>query len=165
MAKTTTAPLATGAAAEKQLRSFIAKFSKPDQARIRAARQILRKQLAGAYELVYDNYNFFVLGYGPTERPSEAVLSLAAQADRIALCFMHGARLKDPRKLLKGSGSQVRSVSLETAADLERPEIQAFITEAFDRGAAPLAGGRVTLVIRSVSAKQRPRRKPAGRPA
>ena len=47
---------------EKQLAGFIAKF-KPEMAtRIRAAREKMRKRIPRALELVYDNYNFFVIG-------------------------------------------------------------------------------------------------------
>jgi hypothetical protein len=165
MTKSEKPALITGAAAEKELRKFLAKFSSADQARIRAARRLLRQSLAGAYELVYDNYNFFVIGYGPTDRPSEAVISLAAQANRLVLCFLQGAKLPDPYGVLRGSGRQVRNVPLETAADLKRPEIQQVLREAFARGAAPLEGGPVHLIIRSVSEKQRPRRQPAKRTA
>ncbi|HVO45578.1 MAG TPA: DUF1801 domain-containing protein [Steroidobacteraceae bacterium] len=159
MAKPEQRAVVTGSTAEKQLRSFVAKFSSQDQARIRAVRRALRKRLPGAFELVYDNYNFFVIGYGPTERPSEAVVSVAAQANRLALCFLHGAALPDPHGLLRGSGRQVRSVPLHSAADLGRPELQALLREAFDRAVTPLQDGPVRLIIRSVSAKQRPRRK------
>ena len=159
MAKASATDRVTGPAAEKRLRAFIAKFSLTDQARIRAARRELRRRLAGAFELVYDNYNFFVIGYSPTERPSEAILSLAAQANRLALCFLQGARLPDPARILKGSGRQVRSVRLESARDLQRPEIAQLIRLAVERGPAPMPRGRTTLVIRSVSTKQRPRRK------
>ena len=63
--------------AETQLRGFIAKFDPKQQAVIRAARKALRKRFPTATELVYDNYNFFVIGSGPTERPSDAVISIA----------------------------------------------------------------------------------------
>ena len=66
--------------AEAQLAAFIAKFSPEMQARIRACRAKMRARLPDAVELVYDNYNFLVIGYGPTARASEAVLSLAAHA-------------------------------------------------------------------------------------
>jgi len=155
--------LLEGAAAEKQLKAFIAKFSPADQTRIRAARRLLRRQWRGACEMVYDNYNFFVIGYGATDRPSEAVISLAAQANRLSLCFLHGATLPDPDRVLRGEGRQVRNVPLESADDLERPEIQRLLTAAFARASAPLAEGPGRLIIRSVSSKQRPRRKPMRR--
>jgi len=155
--------LLEGAAAEKQLKAFIAKFSPADQTRIRAARRLLRRQWRGACEMVYDNYNFFVIGYGATDRPSEAVISLAAQANRLSLWFLHGATLPDPDRVLRGEGRQVRNVPLESADDLERPEIQRLLTAAFTRASAPLPEGPGRLIIRSVSSKQRPRRKPMRR--
>ena len=145
--------------AEKQLKTFIDKFEPTMQARIRAARKAMRKRLPTAYELVYDNYNFFVIGYGPTERPSDAPLSLACQASGIALCFLNGARLPDPRKLLKGAGKQVRSIKLPSADVLDQPEVEALVKAAVAASPAFPKTGKGQLVIRSVSAKQRPRRK------
>jgi len=111
---------------------------------------------------VYDNYNFFVIGYSPTERPSDAIVSIAARANGVGLCFIHGAKLPDPAKLLLGSGSQTRFIRLESAAVLVRPEVETLIAAAIARSKVPLPkSGRRKLIIRSVSAKQRPRRKPA----
>ena len=57
---------------EKQLAGFIAKFTPEVATLIRAARKKMRERLPQALEMVYDNYNFFVIGYGPTSRPSDA---------------------------------------------------------------------------------------------
>jgi hypothetical protein len=73
---------------EKQLKGFIAKFNSKHQAVIRAARKVLRQIFPAATELVYDNYNFFVIGYGPTERPSDSIVSIAAAANGVGLCFI-----------------------------------------------------------------------------
>jgi hypothetical protein len=152
-------PLA-GAAA--RLASFIGKFDTADQRLIRAVRRALRRRFPTANELVWDNYNFFVIGYSPTERQSDSVLSIAARAGGVGLCFIHGAKLPDPGGLLLGSGSQTRFVRLESAGDLSRPEVQALLDAAVARAKRPFpASGRGKLVIRSVAAKQRPRRKPA----
>jgi hypothetical protein len=144
---------------EKQLAGFIAKFS-PDMATfIRGARKKMRARVPRAIELVYDNYNFFVIGYGPSERPSEAIFSLAAQAKGVALCFLQGAGLPDPKRLLRGSGNVVRSIRLETVETLDRPEVRALMKTALERAKVPISAMRAhKLVIRSVSAKQRPRR-------
>lgn len=145
---------------EKQLESFIDKFDPAHQKLIRAVRRALRKRFPTAYELVYDNYNFFVIGYGPTERPSEAILSVAAGANGVGLCFLHGAKLPDPKKILIGSGNQTRFIRLPTADVLARPEIEALIAAAVARSKAPFrSSGRRELIIRSISKKQRPRRK------
>jgi hypothetical protein len=144
---------------ERQLAGMIAKFTPEMASRIRAARRIMRSRLPGATELVYDNYNFFVIGYGPGPRPSEAVFSLAAQAKGLALCFLQGAKLPDPGGILRGNGNVVRSIRLETTATLDQPEVKAIMRLALERAKVPIsrtAGGQ--LIIQSISAKQRPRR-------
>jgi hypothetical protein len=147
---------------EKQLQSFVRKFDAKDQRLIRAVRNAVRKRFPTAHELVYDNYNFFVIGYSPTERPSDAIVSMAARANGVGLCFIHGAKLPDPNGLLQGSGNQTRFIRIESAAVLARPEVERLIAAAIAQAKSPLPpSGRGKLIIRSVSAKQRPRRKPA----
>jgi hypothetical protein len=146
--------------AEAQLNGFIDKFSPEHQRLIRAVRKGLRAHLPAATELAYDNYNFFVIGFGPTERPSEAIVSLVAGANGVSVCFIHGAKLPDPTKILRGSGNQTRSIGVDGAKVLVRPDVEALFAAAVARSKAPFPD-RVarTLIIRSVSAKQRPRRK------
>ncbi len=147
---------------EKQVQDFIDKFDPVNQNLIREVRRALQKRLPTANELVYDNYNFFVIGYGPTERPSDSILSIAAAANGVGLCFVQGAHLPDPTGILSGSGSQTRFVRLESAETLARPEIEALVAAAIAHSKAPFpTSGSRKLIIRSVSAKQRPRRKSA----
>lgn len=144
---------------EKELRTFLAKYT-PEIARFaRAARGRVRKLVPGGIEFVYDNYNGLVLGYGPTERPSEAVLSLVLFPRWVTLCFLKGAMMPDPKKLLKGSGNIVRHIRLEAATDIDEPDIRQFIGRAIATASPPFPGSaKFRTVIRSVSAKQRPRR-------
>jgi len=146
---------------EVRLRSFIAKFAAADQRLIRAVRSAMRKRMPSAQEMVYDNYNFFVIGYSPTDRPSDAILSITARAGSVGLCFVHGATLDDPAGILKGSGNQTRSIHLDSAARLSDPEVERLIAAAIAKGKPMPAGSRGALTIRSVSAKQRPRRRDA----
>jgi hypothetical protein len=160
MKKATKSPLPSSANAERQLSSFIAKFDPEHQALIRAARKVMRKGLPSANELVYDNYNFFVIGYGPSERPSEAIFSIAAAANGVGLAFLRGATLPDPQKLLEGSGKLNRFLRLPSADKLSEPAVQALIAAAVAQSKIPFnKEQRGKLIIRSVSAKQRPRRK------
>jgi hypothetical protein len=148
------------AGAERQLQSFIEKFDAKDQRLIRAVRAAMRKRLPTANELVYDNYNFFVIGYSPTDRPTDSVFSIAARANGVGLCFIHGAGLPDPKGLLLGSGNQTRFIRLESASALSHPDVEKLIQAAIARAKKPLPpSGRGTLVIRSISAKQRPRQR------
>ena len=148
------------ATGEQQVASFIKKFDSKNAALIRAVRNVLRQRLSTANELVYDNYNFFVIGYCSTERPSDCILSIAASANGVGLSFYHGATLPDPHGLLLGNGTQNRFIRIESAATLTRPEVEELIAAAIKLADAPLPGtGRGKLVIRSISKKQKPRRK------
>ena len=146
--------------AEQQLDGFIAKFEPKNQTLIRAVRKALQKRFRTANELVYDNYNFFVIGYGPTERPSDCIVSIAAGASGVGLCFLFGASLPDPQKILLGSGKQTRFIRLDKAEVLKRPEVEALLDAAIAHAKVPFpSSGGGKLIIRSISAKQRPRRK------
>ena len=148
------------ATGEQQLAGFIEKFDSKNAALIRSVRKVLRKRLPTANELVYDNYNFFVIGYCSTERPSDCILSIAAGANGVGLSFYYGAALPDPHRLLLGSGSQNRFIRIESAATLMRPEVEGLIAAAINNAERPLpTSGRGKLVIRSISKKQKPRRK------
>jgi hypothetical protein len=144
----------------KQIASFLAKYTPATAAAARKARAVMRKRVPGGVEFVYDNYNALVFGYGPTDRPSDAVLSLAIMPSWVTLCFLKGARMPDPNKILKGSGSTVRNVRLVPPVSLKTPEIQRFIELAI-AGAQPVFPGSASAprtVVKSISAKQRPRR-------
>jgi hypothetical protein len=153
---------AASADGESQLKSFIDKFDSKNQALIRAVRKAIRKRLPTANELVWDNYNFFVIGYSPSERPSDSIVAIAAGASGVGLSFYRGATLPDPHGVLLGSGNQNRFIRLESAETVARPEVEALIAAAVAQGKTPLpTSGKGKLIIRSISAKQRPRRKPA----
>jgi hypothetical protein len=103
-----------------------------------------------------------VIGFGPNERASDAIVSILAVPDHVTLCFINDApSLPDPDKLLQGSGNVVRHVRLASAADLDRAPIKALIKAAVAQSDVPFARTPPsTLIIKSISAKQRPRRKP-----
>jgi hypothetical protein len=114
-------------------------------------------------ELVYDNYNALVVGFGATERASQAVLSLAVMPRWVTLCFLQGAALPDPHGLLRGEGNVVRNIRLGGAADIDRPEVRELIGLAVAASPTPFdraSPGR--MVVKSISARQRPRRPKAG---
>jgi len=144
----------------KQLAGFIARFNPSIAKLVRAARVVLRKRyFPTAVELVYDNYNALAIAFGPTERASEAIVSLAVYARGVNLYFIYGATLSDPQRLLEGNGNRGRFIRLEDISVLDRPEVEALLHAAIQDGEPPLpATGRGYTVIRSVSAKRRPRR-------
>ncbi len=160
MKTTPKAAAPTGSSPEEQLKAFIDKFDPENSALIRSIRKALRRRLPTANELVYDNYNFFVIGYCASERPSDCIVTIAAAANGVGLSFYYGSKIPDPHGLLLGEGSQNRFLRLESASTLARPEVEELISAAVARSNCPLPTGvKGKLIIRSISAKQRPRRK------
>ena len=148
--------------AEAQLRGLIAKFAPAHQRLIGAMRRSLRKRLPTAHEVVYEYRDCFVISYSPNERGYEGVLAIRASANGARLYFNRGKELPDPARLLRGSGKQVRSIHVDGASTLARPAVARLIEEAIARNRVPFARtGRGPVVIRSASAKQRRRRRPA----
>jgi hypothetical protein len=151
--------------AARQLDSFLAKYDPDVSAFARRALTKMRKLVPGAIEMVYDNYNWLVIGFSPTERPSEAIFSLVLPPGRVTLCFLQGAGLPDPAQRLQGSGNVVRNIRLYNTGEpdahvLDDPEVLALINVALNRAKVPMpAHGRRKLIIQSVSAKRKPRRR------
>jgi hypothetical protein len=145
----------------RQLAGFIAKFE-PSRAKIiRGCRTELRHLMPTAIELVYDNYNFLAIGYSSTQRPSDCIVSIAAGANGVSLSFYYGTSLDDPHHLLLGEGKQNRFLRLPNAEVLRDPQVVALIQTAINHGTTPLPDKPgVRTIIKSISAKQNPRRKP-----
>jgi hypothetical protein len=154
--------------AQAQLDSFLAKYDPEIETVARRALAKMRKLVPGAIEMVYDNYNWLVIGFSPSERPSEAIFSLVLPPGRVTLCFLQGAGLPDPAKRLQGSGNVVRNIRLYELGEpdakvLDDPEVLALINVALNRAKVPMpAGARRKLIIRAVAKRQRPRRRAPG---
>ncbi|TMJ19676.1 MAG: DUF1801 domain-containing protein [Alphaproteobacteria bacterium] len=145
--------------AQERLDGFIDKFTPQVAALTRALLARARARIPGAQVLVYDNYNALAIGFARGEKAGEAILSLAVMPRWVTLCFLWGKTLPDPHGLLKGEGSRVRHVRLHAPEDFDDPPIQALIVAALDRAEAPIdPRAEERLIIKSVSAKQRPRR-------
>ena len=145
----------------RHLAAGIAKFSPGIRAAAKAALATVRALLPGATEFVYDNYNAFVIGIGPNDRPSDAIFSVVLNPGHVNLGFIQGAILDDPDGLLVGSGNQFRHIKLiPDASVLEQPAVRALLAQAVETSDVRLEPGRRRkIMIRAVSAKQRPRRR------
>ena len=148
--------------AEAELRTLIDKFAPTHLRLVDATRKWLLKRLPTTHEVVYEYRDNFVISYSPSGAGYEGVFGIRGSADGIRLYFNRGKDMPDPAKLLQGSGSQCRSIDMEGASTLARPEVARLIDEAIARNRAPFArAGRGSVVVRSTSAKKRPRRRPA----
>lgn len=148
-----------------QVAELIGKYT-PELARaFTASRRKMRALVPRGYELVYDNYNALGIGYGPGQRASDVILSIVAYPRWITLFFMYGANLIDPGSLLDGTGKRIRSIRLQSLDDLDRRDVKQLISQALAPHTEALAEcPRIQTVVKSVAAKQRPRRPPERKP-
>ena len=145
--------------AEAQLESFLGKYLPRVAALGRTAIKRLRARFPACDVLVYDNYQALAAGYSSDGKTKSAFLSVALYPRWVNLFFLQGAGMRDPHGLLKGSGHVVRHIRLERIEDLDLPPVRALIAAA-EASVSPAIDPQRTgqLVIKSISAKQRPRR-------
>jgi hypothetical protein len=147
------------AGAKDELDAFLDKFTPELAERARGVLAAMRKLCPGAVELVYDNYNALAIGFATGERVADVWFSIAIYPKWASLFFFKTLPLKDAKKLLKGAGKTTRHIVLAKGVEtLKDDGVRALIDQALDKAGRPFPGGRGRIVIKSVSAKQRPRR-------
>ncbi len=146
--------------AEEELDGFIAKFEPALAASVREVVAAMRARLPGAVIPVYDNYNALAIAFGPTDRVKDILFSIAVYPRWVSLFLVGGQALPDPEGMLSGEGATMRHVRLtEGLATFQLPAVQALMEAALDLAGRPLDAGRPQqVIIKSISAKQRPRR-------
>lgn len=144
--------------AKAKLDLMIDKYAPAVAADARHAIAFLEARMPSATRLVYDNYNALAIGFGPTDKASQAIVSLAVYPRYVTLFLLNGAKLDDPNKIMEGSGSKARHIKLRPVSLLESPNVLSLIDAALDQAASPLPeSGTGPLLIKSVSEQQRPR--------
>jgi|ERR1700749_333957 len=150
----------SAASPKAQLDSFLAKFTPEMEKSAKGVLAAMRKICPGATELVYDNYNALAIGFATGERVKDVWFSIAVYPNWASIFFFKTLPLKDSDKLLKGSGSTTRHIVLaEGTKTLAAKPVRVLIDQALEKAGQPFrASGKGRIIIKSVSAKQRPRR-------
>lgn len=144
---------------EEQLASFLARYTPEVSSFAEAVLGRMRKRYPQAAELVYDNYNALAIGFGPSEKVSEVIFSIALYPRWVSLFFLQAHGLKDPDQLLKGNGKVVRHIVLTSLDVLNDPAVIDLMQQAETTAKVPFnLDGKHHLVIKSISPSQRPRR-------
>ncbi len=143
---------------EARLDAMIDRFLPEVAAVAREAVARIGAMFPGAVWLVYDNYNALAIAFGPNERARGVAGSVALYPRWTNLFLSNGPQLPDPQGLLQGEGGTVRHIRLKPGQIDDRAVI-ALIEAAAASIALPIdRAGKGYVVIKSVSAKQRPRR-------
>jgi hypothetical protein len=139
----------------EQLSEFLSRFDPSIAVLAKKCLSKLRRTFPGSNEIVYDYSKSVVVTFSASERGYEGVVSIAFFADRVQLYF--DKSIPDPKRLLTGSGTKVRFVTLETLSDFDREDIQALIKAAKKRSGATFPRtGSTKMIIKSDSKKKKP---------
>jgi Domain of unknown function (DU1801) len=82
-------------------------------------------------ELLYHTHALTAV-FSISEKLSDAFCMLPIYTNHLNLGFNKGTLLKDPHKLLTGTGNLIRHIDVKTASDYRNPKVKASIKEAID---------------------------------
>lgn len=94
-----------------------------NRAIIRALRAFVKREAPEVHESVKWGNGCWVTAYAN-------VAYVYSADDHVQFGFFMGSKLKDPKKLLRGSGAFVRHVKLRTRADIDEAALRALLRQA-----------------------------------
>jgi uncharacterized protein DUF1801 len=80
---------------------------------------VARKNMPGAYELIYHD----AVGYLVSESPFDRICYIAPQKGYVNFGFFFGADLSDQKHLLIGEGKRLRHVKVRSVEDAKNPAL------------------------------------------
>jgi hypothetical protein len=141
---------------QAQLESLLALYPADVCSIGRATIALMKRRFPGAVVFVYDKFDSLVVGFGPTDRPSKALFSIALYPRHVNLFFLTGARLSDPERVLEGAGAIVRRIRLNNPAELNDPRVADLMDQAAElAGVAMDEKSSAQLLIKMVSKRKR----------
>lgn len=117
-----------------ELREFLSAFGPAVSRLFPATRRVVLEAAPEAGELIYDAYNAVTAAYSFSGRLAEAFCHVAAYSTHVNLGFNRGAELRDPARLLVGTGTGTRHLRIAAADDLRSPALQALVRAAVAQG-------------------------------
>jgi hypothetical protein len=136
--------------ANVQFSTFLSRFPPEIVVLVKRCLPKLRRAFPGCYQLVYDYASSLLVAFSRSERGYEAIVTIAVFPRCVRLYF--DKSLPDPKGLLQGSGTKVRSVTLKAASDLDNGDIHALLKAAIKHSPATFPRTRTNrMVIKSES--------------
>jgi hypothetical protein len=116
-----------------KLLTYLAKYDPHISNLTLALRKIVLDEAPEALEYVIQTYAVSI-SFSFTGKPlKDGFCHIVTYADHVNLGFNHGAQLPDPRKLLKGTGKQIRHLTITQLPDLDSPHLTKFLRAAIDQ--------------------------------
>lgn len=82
-------------------------------------------------ELLYHTHALTAV-FSISDKLSDAFCMIPIYTNHLNLGFSKGALLKDPNKLLTGTGNLIRHIDIKKTSDYKNPKVKALIQEAID---------------------------------
>jgi hypothetical protein len=111
----------------EQIDDYINSYAPELQAIIRTLREIAKKSMPEAYEMIYHA----AIGYSLSTSPFDRICYIAPQKNYVNLGFFFGAHLDDPRHLLVGDGKRMRHIKVRSCEDASNPALEQLLKEAW----------------------------------
>jgi hypothetical protein len=119
----------------EQIDDYINSYVPELQAMIRTLREIAKKSMPEAYEMIYHG----ALGYSVSTSPFDRICYIAPQKNYVNLGFFFGAHLDDPQHLLVGEGKRMRHIKVRSREDACNPALEQLLKEAWRDGPDSIA--------------------------
>lgn len=94
-------------------------------------RQNILEMCPDCNELIYHTHALTAV-FSISEKLSDAFCMLPIYTNHLNLGFNKGTLLKDPDKLLTGTGNLIRHIDVKNSSDYRNPKVKALIQEAID---------------------------------
>jgi hypothetical protein len=106
---------------------YINSFAPELQAIIRDLREIAKKSMPDAHEMIYHGAIGYAFGISPFDR----FCYIAPQKNYVNLGFFFGTHLDDPQHLLVGEGKRMRHIKIRSREDAGNSALEQLLKEAW----------------------------------
>lgn len=141
----------------KDLLDLLKSYDRGIQELALALREVVIEELAPCFEYILEVY-IISLNYGSSDRMKDSICYIGVQKNHINLGFHKGTSLRDPQRILDGTGKQMRHIKIKSISDLLNPSIRAYLQEACERAGHEITSDGARTVTTAVKRKSSPKR-------
>ncbi|MFM9840576.1 MAG: hypothetical protein ACKVOQ_20075 [Cyclobacteriaceae bacterium] len=121
-------------------------------------RDFVWAQYPDSNELIYDNYNALVIAFGLSDKAPDVFCGIAVYANYVNFGFLRGSEIPDPDKILNGTGSLYRKLSVKDKKEFPRTAIKKLMKAAYANAQSRLKEKQTLkgkMMVKSVSIKKK----------
>jgi hypothetical protein len=147
--------------ASHDLLKFLIPFPAEVQETALWLREFVWDFLPESNELIYDNYNALVIGFGTSDKASDGYCSIAVYARYVNFGLLRGSEISDPKKILNKKNSLYRKMAVKGKEEFPKTYMKKLLKEAYKNSLSRLKGKQSLkgkIITKSISpVKKRPR--------